>query len=164
MIVNTKIKAKGQPSRTIKYQGNFLRQFDFNLGCLASSPVVATQIDLASIMTTTEALTMAPGNLTCMVRPMTHPRQMVGPPIQLWTLTPMSLSVKDAAIIAAVSGVTTLSVRFTYALLRWVANWCIFYLQVFLQGALTVAIPTIGKDLNFRQVSETVSPSVSPIS
>jgi hypothetical protein len=30
----------------------------------------------------------------------------------------MSLSVKDAAIIAAVSGVTTLSVRFTYALLR----------------------------------------------
>ncbi|KIM81922.1 hypothetical protein PILCRDRAFT_8187, partial [Piloderma croceum F 1598] len=43
----------------------------------------------------------------------------------------MSLSVKDAAIIAAVSGVTTLS--------------------VFLQGALTVAIPTIGKDLSFRQ-------------
>jgi hypothetical protein len=58
MIMNTKIKVKGKPSQTIKYQGNFLRQFDFNLGCLASSPVVAAQIVLASIMTTTEALTI----------------------------------------------------------------------------------------------------------
>ncbi|KZP30068.1 MFS general substrate transporter [Athelia psychrophila] len=43
----------------------------------------------------------------------------------------MSLTAKDAALICAVSGVTTLN--------------------VFLSGALTVALPTIGKDLNFKQ-------------
>ncbi|KZP16508.1 MFS general substrate transporter [Athelia psychrophila] len=43
----------------------------------------------------------------------------------------MSLTAKDAAVICAVSGVTTLN--------------------TFFSGALTVALPTIGKDLHFKQ-------------
>jgi hypothetical protein len=65
----------------------------------------------------------------------------------------MFLSGKDAALIVAVSGVTTLSVSFMLFFDELQIN---ISLVGFLQGALTVALPTIGKDLNFRQASKLV--------
>jgi hypothetical protein len=62
-------------------------------------------------------------------------------------------SLKDALIVAAVSGITTLNVGFHYA--SPYATDQLFSSQVFLSGALTVALPSIGKDLNFKQVRVT---------
>ena len=59
-----------------------------------------------------------------------------------------SFSFKEALVVIAVSGVTTLNVRSSC----FAIDAVLIFVKVLLGGALTVALPTIGKDLGFKQV------------
>jgi hypothetical protein len=61
-----------------------------------------------------------------------------------------TLQLRELALIASVCGVTTLNVPIIHFHDHWQRETDNRH-KVFLSGALTVALPTIGKALNFKQ-------------